>query len=171
MLFYARSTSDGSVEDYAKLRARPVLLRVPSSISFVFTTAFVLAAFALGGCTTKTRFMPKSSYPPDPWVKGYADAQDCLGGETLAAVEFALPEYPRRAFNSGRQGWVIMRMDVDAQGQTQNVEIERSIPDGLFDGASEKAVNAWRFAPTQAGGLQNCRVLLRFRGGTVSLGR
>jgi len=103
-------------------------------------------------------------------VKGYATETDCLGGEKLAAIEFELPDYPRRSFNTGRQGWAIIRLDVNAQGQTENVEIERSLPEGLFDGASRNAVDAWQFAPPEDGPLFNCRVLLRYRGGTVSLG-
>lgn len=124
----------------------------------------------LPACSTKTVFNPKSHYPPDPWVKGYSNPEDCLGGEKLAARDFELPPYPRRAFNSGRQGWVIMRLDVNAQGLTENVIAERSVPDGLFEGASRTAVKNWTFEPPQDGALSNCRILLRYRFGSVSLG-
>lgn len=124
---------------------------------------------ALSACASDV-FKPQSAYPPDPWVKGYSDADDCLGGEDLAAIDFALPEYPRRAFQSGRQGWVIMRLDVDANGNTEDVKVERSVPDGLFEGPSRRAVENWRFAPPKSGRLENCRVLLRYRAGSVSLG-
>lgn len=130
----------------------------------------ILSAVILLGCATKDVFKPRSQYPPDPWVKGYSNPDDCLGGEKLAARNFELPAYPRRAFNTGRQGWVIMRLDVTAQGITENVEIERSIPDGYFENASRRAVKNWTFAPPKAGALRNCRVLLRYRFGTVSLG-
>ena len=130
---------------------------------FIFTIICV-------SCATKSVFIPKSSYPPDPWVKGYAGDDDCLGGEKLAALEFDLPNYPRRPFNTGRQGWTIIRLDVDAQGNTNNVQIERSVPDELFDTPSIEAVKAWRFAPPHDGPLFNCRVLLRYRGGSVTLG-
>ncbi|MEP1230119.1 MAG: energy transducer TonB [Litorimonas sp.] len=127
-------------------------------------------AVGLVSCKTNSVFNPKSSYPPDPWVKGYAGDNDCLGGEKLAAIDFELPEYPSRAFNTGRQGWSIIRLDVDAQGNTNNVQIERSLPEGPFDGASLRAVQSWKFAPPQDGPLFSCRVLLRYRGGNVSLG-
>lgn len=134
-------------------------------------TACVLAiAVTLMGCATKDVFKPRSQYPPDPWVKGYSNSDDCLGGEKLAAREFALPEYPRRPFNSGRQGWVIMKLDVNASGLTENVEVERSVPDGLFEGVSRDAVKDWTFQPPKDGALRNCRVLLRFRAGDVTLG-
>ncbi|WP_409432389.1 energy transducer TonB [Litorimonas sp. RW-G-Af-16] len=129
-----------------------------------------IGMIVISGCATKDVFMPRSEYPPDPWVKGYADKDDCLGGEKLAAMNFVLPDYPRRSFNSGRQGWVIMRLDVNTAGQTENVTVERSVPEGLFEKASRQAVEAWTFAPPADGALQNCRVLLRFRAGKVSLG-
>ena len=128
------------------------------------------AAAALLGCQTSSTFNPKSQYPPDPWVKGYSNPDDCLGGEKLAAIDFALPDYPRRAFNSGRQGWVIVRLDVDAAGNTENVTVERAIPDAIFPGDAREAVQKWRFEPPKDGSLQNCRVLIRYKFGRVSLG-
>lgn len=122
------------------------------------------------GCATQKSFNPKSQYPPDPWVKSYSNPDDCLGGEKLAARNFDLPPYPRRAFNSGRQGWVIMRLDVNAQGETENVAAERSLPEGLFESASVNAVRNWSFQPPKDGALRNCRVLLRYKFGSVYLG-
>lgn len=131
---------------------------------------FGLGLLVVAGCSTSKPFMPTSQYPPDPWVKGYSNPDDCLGGERLAARSFELPDYPMRAYRTGRQGWVIIRLDVNANGETQNVDIERSVPDGLFEGAARRAVNAWTFEPPEGGGLENCRVLLRFRAGSVTLG-
>lgn len=130
----------------------------------------IALALTITGCATKDVFKPKSQYPPDPWVKGYSNPDDCLGGEKLAARDFALPQYPRRSFNSGRQGWVIMKLDVNASGMTENVEVERSVPDGLFETVSRTAVKNWTFQPPRGGALKNCRVLLRFRAGEVTLG-
>jgi TonB family protein len=132
--------------------------------------SFLAISAILASCANNGLFKPRSQYPPDPWVKGYANDKDCLGGEALAARQFDLPDYPRRAFRSGRQGWVIMKLDVSAEGLTENVEVERSVPDGLFEGASRKAVRAWTFDPPKDGRLENCRVLFRFRAGEVQLG-
>ena len=130
----------------------------------------ILLALGLSACATKKTFNPKSQYPPDPWVKGYSNPDDCIGGEKLAAIDFDLPDYPRRAFNTGRQGWVIVKLDVTAAGETENVEVERAVPDALFPANARSAVKAWRFEPPKGGALQNCRVLIRYRFGTVSLG-
>jgi len=132
--------------------------------------ALILAALILNGCVTKDVFRPKSQYPPDPWVKGYSNPEDCLGGEKLAALQFDLPEYPRGAFNSGRQGWTIIRLDVAQDGETENVSVERSVPDRFFGDPSRRAVMKWRFEPPQDGPLEQCRVLIRYKFGKVSLG-
>lgn len=128
-----------------------------------------LSALALAACSSSAVFTPRSAYPPDPWVKGYSDPDDCIGGEKLAAVDFDLPTYPSGAYRKGLQGWTIVRLDVVSDGTTDNVRIERSIPSGTFDGASKKAVSNWRFRPPQSR-LSDCRVLLRYRAGDVSLG-
>jgi len=132
--------------------------------------AVIIACLGVSACATQEVFKPRSQYPTDPWVKGYSNPDDCLGGEKLAAIRFELPTYPSRAFNKGRQGWVIMRLDVAVSGETENVMVERSLPEGLFENASEKAVQNWTFRPPQDGALRNCRVLLRYRSGLVSLG-
>lgn len=135
--------------------------------------AFLLPALfstaALSACSSSAIFEPKSAYPPDPWVKGYSDPDDCIGGEKLAAVKFDLPTYPKGAFRGGQQGWTIVRLDVAEDGSTENVRIERSVPSGQFDKTSRKAVEAWVFRPPTEP-LQNCRVLLRYRFGETSLG-
>jgi TonB family protein len=128
-----------------------------------------LAVIFMTGCGSTTTFTPRSAYPPDPWVKGYSDPDDCIGGEQLAALDFDMPSYPKGAFRSGQQGWTIVRLDVSDDGATENVRIERSVPSGLFDSMSRKAVENWRFRPPTAP-LQDCRVLLRYRAGAVSLG-
>ena len=130
----------------------------------------ILTAFTLSSCASSKPFSPQSFYPPDPWVKGYADPDDCLGGEQLAASRFDLPLYPNKPYRTGRQGWVILRLDIDAAGTTQNVEVERSLPDGMFNSSARKAAKDWLFEPPTDGAMANCRVLVRYRLGVVSIG-
>jgi|GEM_PF-740782 len=139
-------------------------------LSLTVLLATVLSATVLSACQSTDAFHPKSHYPPDPWVKGYSNPEDCLGGEKLAALKFDLPEYPKGAFKSGRQGWTIVRLDVNENGETENVDVERSLPERHFADASVKAVEAWKFQPPKDGALKDCRVLLRYRFGSVSLG-
>lgn len=130
---------------------------------------WLFLAAGLSACGSTTIFTPRSAYPPDPWVKGYSDPDDCIGGEALAAVKFDMPSYPKGAFRSGQQGWTIIRLDVTKTGATENIRVERAVPSGIFDSASLKAVEAWQFRPP-ATPLSNCRVLLRYRAGETSLG-
>ena len=130
---------------------------------------WLFLAAGLSACGSTSVFTPRSAYPPDPWVKGYSDPDDCIGGEALAAVKFDMPIYPKSAFRNGRQGWTMMRLDVAQDGATENVRVERSVPSGTFDRASLKAVEAWQFRPPEQP-LSDCRVLLRYRAGEVSLG-
>ncbi|MEE9272574.1 MAG: energy transducer TonB [Robiginitomaculum sp.] len=132
---------------------------------------FIFTALLFAACASAPQaFMPSSDYPNDPWVKGYSNPDDCLGGEKLAARNFALPEYPRKAYKSGRQGWALLRLDVNAQGEVQNVEVERALPAGVFGGNARRAAEKWQFMPPQDGPLENCRVLLRYKLGGVTLG-
>ena len=130
---------------------------------------WLFLAAGLTACGSTSVFTPKSAYPPDPWVKGYSDPDDCIGGEALAAVKFEMPSYPKSAFRNGQQGWTIMRLDVSKNGAPENIRVERSVSGGTFDKASLKAVEAWQFRPP-ASPLSNCRVLLRYRAGEASLG-
>lgn len=130
----------------------------------------LLSVALLSSCASNKPFMPKSDYPPDPWVKGYTDPDDCMGGEQLAARQFELPAYPRRAFRGGQQGWVLLRLDVDADGETHNVGIERVVPDRFFGGSARRAAEDWLFERPKDGAMRNCRVLIRYRLGGVSLG-
>lgn len=129
-----------------------------------------VACLGLTACATPDVFMPQSQYPPDPYVKGYADPEDCIGGEALAAVRLDLPEYPNRAFRSGQQGWTIARLNVATDGSVSDAAIERALPTGLFENSTLRAVESWQFEPPKTGALLNCRVLIRYRLGEVSLG-
>ena len=130
----------------------------------------VMMAVMLTGCGSVTTFHPQSQYPPDPYVKSYADPGDCIGGESLAAIDLAMPEYPSHAFRTGRQGWVILRLDVGVDGSVVTADAQRSLPEGLFEKSAERAARQWRFEPPATGDLINCRVLVRYRLGEVSLG-
>ena len=133
-------------------------------------SALLIAAVLLTGCGSTQVFQPQSQYPPDPYVKGYADPDDCIGGEALAAIDLPLPDYPARAFRTGRQGWVILRLDVAEDGTIAEADAQRALPVGLFERAAERAAARWRFEPPAAGRLTDCRVLIRFRLGEVSIG-
>jgi protein TonB len=71
---------------------------------------------------------------------------------TQAVLQWkAEPEYSEEARKAKLQGTVILRIEIDARGQAQNIVVARSLGLGLDDKAVE-AVRRWRFRPaTQAG--------------------
>ena len=137
------------------------------SITSTFLGFTILASTSCA--SSDPQFTARSQYPPDPWVKGHASPDDCIGGEELAARNIPLPDYPKKALRRGNQGWVIVKLDVGADGSVENVISEKSIPENVFDAHTLRTLKTWTFAPPRQDSLQNCRVLIRYRLGIVSL--
>ncbi len=125
----------------------------------------------LGGCASNKPFRLNHDYPAPPSIKRLTEAGACQGGEALAARSLPLPKYPLFAKRQGRQGWVVIKLDVLPNGQTSNVTVKKSAPEGIFDRSSIKAVRRWQFAPVGGSGLSNCLVFIDFRLGQVRIGR
>lgn len=114
-------------------------------------------------------FVPRDELPVPPNVSRLIGPDDCRGS-TLAAVSAEIPDYPHSAWTHGRQGWVVVRFDVLADGRVDNVRIAHAVPDGPFNRATRQAVRDWQFRPLQGEApLSNCVVLFEFRAGEVSL--
>lgn len=136
-------------------------------------TVAVLALAALAACVPGRHgavFHPRSDYGIPPTPADYTEPGDCQGGSRLAAQEVDEPDYPAAAFRRGQQGWVVVRLDVDAEGRTRNVRVVDSQPDGPFDGAARAAVRGWRFEPPGEPGLTRCIVVLDYRLGVGRIG-
>lgn len=115
------------------------------------------------------RFIPRGDYPHPLPAQSYAEPGQCRGGSRLAAREVSAPDYPRRAFAKGIQGWALVKLDVALDGTTENVSIVREAPPGWFAGASREAVEAWTFMPPQTGRMTDCLVRIDYRMGAVSI--
>jgi len=57
------------------------------------------------------------------------------------------PQYPTRAAQNGTEGFVIIQFDVNENGGVFNTEVLVSVPDGVFDRASLRAIERWRYQP------------------------
>ncbi|PHS28156.1 MAG: hypothetical protein COA84_02610 [Robiginitomaculum sp.] len=135
-------------------------------------SALVLVAlFVFVGCASKKPFRLSNAYPMPPSIKRLSEPGACQGGEALAARTLIVPKYPRFAKRQGRQGWVVAKLDVRPDGQTDAVSIKRSAPGGVFDGSAIKAIEKWQFAPVGGTGLKNCLVFIDYRLGQVRIGR
>ena len=70
-----------------------------------------------------------------------------------APLRVEMPSYPRGARRDGVEGWVRLGYGIGADGRTEQIEVLESQPAGVFDAASVRALERWRFA-TQAAGLR-----------------
>ncbi|MEM6747247.1 MAG: energy transducer TonB [Pseudomonadota bacterium] len=76
-------------------------------------------------------------------VNGTASAEPAL----LKAVP---PDYPRAAERREIEGYVIVSIDVDAEGKVTAVSVVESDNPGIFDSAAVRAVERWKFEAGQA---------------------
>lgn len=114
-------------------------------------------------------FNPRDVYPTPPNVGRLIGPEDCRGS-TLAAVEARIPDYPVPAYANGRQGWVVVRFHVYADGSVHRSQVARSVPSGVFDRVATRAVADWRFRPLEGvDSLENCVVMFEFRSGRVRI--
>jgi TonB family protein len=133
--------------------------------------AAAAAAAALAACAGGDKpFVPSGDYPLPPNPRDYVEPGDCRGGSRLAGLDLAEPEYPRRAFRRGQQGWVALRLDVTPAGVTENVEVVASEPGGAFDRAARRTVRSWTFEPPGEPGVTRCVVVLDYRLGEGRIG-
>lgn len=66
--------------------------------------------------------------------------------EMLPVVQVA-PQYPLKALRDCLGGTVVVEFTVTVEGTVTDVEILRSIHDGLFDKAAIEAIERWKFKP------------------------
>jgi len=64
--------------------------------------------------------------------------------EVMPIVRIA-PQYPRKAAMAGIEGWVLLRFDINILGVVENVEIIKSQPNKIFDGAARRALLKWKY--------------------------
>lgn len=62
------------------------------------------------------------------------------------------PQYPEAAARNGIEGFVIVQFDVNENGGVINPDILVSEPDGIFDRASIRALERWRYQPKMVAG-------------------
>lgn len=62
------------------------------------------------------------------------------------------PDYPSHAKAIGREGWVIVELDIDDKGMPMNAEIVDSGPSALFERTTLRAIEKFRFEPAMYAG-------------------
>lgn len=56
-------------------------------------------------------------------------------------------DYPSDARQSNISGFVLLKILVSSSGNVENIKVEDSQPQGVFDVAAKKSVQSWRFEP------------------------
>ena len=85
------------------------------------------------------------------WDKG--PVIGTIGGGQLLPYLRVQPRYPSRALTKGQEGFVELMFDVTEYGATTNVRVLYSEPSGVFDRASIKAVEKWKYKPRHVDGV------------------
>ncbi|MDX1572166.1 MAG: energy transducer TonB [Xanthomonadales bacterium] len=71
----------------------------------------------------------------------------------LKPVEKVSPDYPRKAFLDGQEGWVDLEITVAPDGTVADVQIVDAEPRRVFERAAVRAALDWRFEAPESSGL------------------
>ncbi|WP_405243023.1 energy transducer TonB [Lentisalinibacter salinarum] len=70
-----------------------------------------------------------------------------IPGNEMLATDIVPPVYPRAAIRREQEGWVDVEFTVLADGSTADPEVIEAQPERVFERASLRAVEQWRFRP------------------------
>jgi protein TonB len=85
-----------------------------------------------------------------PYLGG-ATGGGSADGEPIPLVK-PLPQYPRKAARAGKEGFVVLQIDITAAGTVENVRLVRSKPRRLFDQSAMKNAYQYRYRPKMVDG-------------------
>jgi len=71
----------------------------------------------------------------------------------LGAADTPLPDYPWSARRRNREGRVVVRLTVTADGSVQSAEVVESSGDAALDGAARDTLSKWRLRPALNNGI------------------
>ena len=71
----------------------------------------------------------------------------------LVKSKHVAPEYPRRAVNDGREGWVDLAITVNPDGSILDVAVLAARPRRVFERPAIRAARKWEFEPPSDAGV------------------
>ncbi len=122
------------------------LTKTLSLSAFTLSLGLVMAAAAPASAVSNTG--PVAG-PDTLQVAGMAGVKPDALPKVIKAVS---PEYPSHAQAIGREGWVIVELDIDEQGKPYNAEIVDNGPSPLFKRSTLRAIEQFRFEPATYAG-------------------
>ena len=72
-----------------------------------------------------------------------------IPGSEMMATDITPPVYPRAAIRREQEGWVDVEFTVLTDGSTADPEVTAASPERVFERASLRAVEQWRFRPRE----------------------
>jgi len=60
------------------------------------------------------------------------------------------PKYPKQAVQDGTEGAVVLKFDINADGDVKNVSVVKALPKGVFDKVAKVALRQWKYEPSDA---------------------
>jgi len=88
---------------------------------------------------------------PPTIVRPTSQSAALSDGESALLVSVS-PRYPPRALARGLEGWVLLELDIGAQGSVEAVRIVEAEPPGVFDRAATEAASRFKFRPRVVAG-------------------
>lgn len=83
---------------------------------------------------------------PQLGIQGVGFSMPAADGDATPLVRVQ-PQYPYRAARQGIEGWVEVEFTITSLGTVENLRVVASQPAVLFDRATMRAVNRWKFKP------------------------
>ena len=81
--------------------------------------------------------------------------------ESISPIKRIEPKYPIKAAEEKIEGSVVLKFDITAAGDVNNVSVLQAEPKKIFDKVAKVALRQWKYAPTD-GGAKNQLVQLDF---------
>jgi TonB family protein len=79
------------------------------------------------------------------------DKKSCIfsqdGHDYPRPIHRVNPNYPLRASERGREGWVEIEASIGSKGEVTKAVVLDSDPPGLFDRSALRAYKQWRYCP------------------------
>lgn len=105
----------------------------------------VIVSLLVTGCSNLKEVVP---------VKAKPDVLHLNGDRVLGPPLQCGPNiYPRRALYAGQEGWVLFKVDIDAEGKTTNLEVLDSSPAKMFVHSAVRYRKDCVYAPYKVNGV------------------
>ena len=142
---------------------------IPTDLNDSALASAILGAATEGPLIADSNSNGTESYGPEARAAGGSDTVSKSagagagsgrgGGSSSAATHTSQaryrdtprPDYPESARREGREGRVLLRVLVDSQGRSKQVEINSSSGSDVLDRAAAETIRRWLFYPAQHG--------------------